>query len=67
MKLNQTQQRELIESARFGIEFVDLTIQKLKLECPDAFHTDRTLRKRRFQHKPASPTPCQHYPGVYPQ
>lgn len=61
MKLNQDQKRELINSAKFGVEFIDMTIKKLKVECPAAFHTSKTLAKRRFHHKPATETPCRDF------
>ncbi|MGA7782394.1 MAG: hypothetical protein WCA85_32410 [Paraburkholderia sp.] len=63
MKLNQSQKRELINSAKIGIEYVDMTIRKLKVECPDAFHTDSTLVKRKFQHRPNTETPCRNFLG----
>lgn len=63
MTLNYAQKRELIESAKIGIECVDITIAKLRSECPDAFHTDKTLGKRCFHHKPASPTLCREVPA----
>lgn len=58
MKLNQTQKVELIKASKAGIEQVNMTIQRLKVECPDAFHNDMTLNRRRFHHKPSSDTPC---------
>jgi hypothetical protein len=65
MALSQAQRRELIESAKVGIEFIDTTIERLKLECPEAFHTDKTLLKRRFHHKPATPTLCRNVPDEW--
>lgn len=50
---------ELINASKIGIEHIDMTIEKLKAECPDAFHTDSTLGKRRFHHKPTTDTPCR--------
>jgi len=59
MKLSYPHQLELINALKIGIEHIDLTIKKLKAECPDAFHTDSTLGKRRFHHKPITETPCR--------
>ena len=58
MKISYPHQVELINASKFGIEHVEMMIEKLKVECPDAFHTDSTLVKRRFHHKPTSDTPC---------
>jgi hypothetical protein len=63
VKLNQSQKRELINSAKVGVEYVDMTIRKLKVECPDAFHTDNTLMKRKFHHRPTTQTPCRNFLG----
>ncbi|CAD6560090.1 hypothetical protein LMG27952_07037 [Paraburkholderia hiiakae] len=57
MKLNSAQKRALIQASKLGIDHIDTTILHLKIECPEAFHTDRTLRKRRFHHQPASDAP----------
>ena len=59
MKISYPHQVELINASKFGIEHIEMTIEKLKAECPDAFHTDSTLVKRRFHHRPASDTPCR--------
>jgi hypothetical protein len=48
----------LNNASKFGIEHIDMTIMKLKAECPDAFHTSGTLGKRRFHHRPTSDAPC---------
>jgi len=57
MKLNHDQKSALIQASKLGIEYVDTTILHLKAECPEAFHTERTLRKRRFHHQPATDAP----------
>jgi len=59
MKISYPHQIELINASKFGIEHIDMTIENLKAECPEAFHTDCTLVKRRFHHKPTSDTPCR--------
>jgi hypothetical protein len=59
MKISYPHQLELINASKFGIEHIEMMIEKLKTECPDAFHTDSTLAKRRFHHKPTSDTPCR--------
>jgi hypothetical protein len=59
MKISYPHQVELINASKFGIEHVEMTIEKLKAECPDAFHTASTLVKRRFHHQPTSDTPCR--------
>jgi len=61
MKLNHSQKRELIKASKIGIEHIETTIRKLKEECPDAFHNDNTLLKRRFHHRPNVETPCHDY------
>lgn len=61
MKLNHSQKRELIKASQFGIEYIETTIRKLRDECPDAFHNDNTLLKRRFHHRPNVETPCFGY------
>jgi hypothetical protein len=58
MKLNHSQKRELIKASKIGIDNIETTIRKLKEECPDAFHNDNTLLKRRFHHRPNKETPC---------
>lgn len=58
MKISHPYQIGLINASKIRIEHVEMIIEKLKAECPDAFHTDSTLGKRRFHHKPASDTPC---------
>jgi hypothetical protein len=58
MKISYPHKIELINASKIGIEHVEMAIEKLKAECPDAFHTDSTLGKRRFHHKPASDAPC---------
>lgn len=61
MKISYPHQVELINASKFGIEHIEMTIEKLKAECPDAFHTDSTLVKRKFHHKPTSETPCRDF------
>jgi hypothetical protein len=61
MKLNHSQKRELIKASRTGIDDIETAIRKLKEECPDAFHNDNTLLKRRFHHRPNKETPCHEY------
>jgi hypothetical protein len=58
MKISYPHKVELMNASKIGIEHVEMAIEKLKAECPDAFHTDSTLRNRRFHHKPVSDTPC---------
>jgi hypothetical protein len=57
MMISYPHRIELINASTIGIEHVELAIERLKVECPDAFHTDNTLGTRRFHHKPASETP----------
>ncbi|WP_321910076.1 hypothetical protein [Paraburkholderia sp. J11-2] len=57
MKLNADQKSALIQASKLGINCIDATILQLKAECPDAFHSHRTLRKRQFHHRPASDAP----------
>ena len=59
MKISHPYQIELINASKIGIEHVEMIIEKLKAECPDAFHTDSTLETRRFHHKPTTETPCR--------
>jgi len=61
MKLNHLQKRALIKASKSGIEHIETTVRKLKEECPDAFHNDSTLLKRRFHHRPNVETPCHGY------
>ncbi|MCP2091155.1 UNVERIFIED_ORG: hypothetical protein J2Y81_007242 [Paraburkholderia sediminicola] len=37
---------------------INRTIQRLKKECPQAFHTKETLASRMFYHRPPEHTPC---------
>ncbi|WP_322046459.1 hypothetical protein [Paraburkholderia sp. J67] len=57
MTLNYDQKRALILASKHGIDYLDTMIHHLKAESPEAFHTERTLRKRRFHHQPATDTP----------
>ena len=59
MKISHPNQIELINASKMGIEHIEMTIERLKAECPDAFHTESTLVKRRFHHKPTTDTPCR--------
>lgn len=67
MKLNHSQKRELIKASKTGVEDIETTIRKLKEECPDAFHNDNTLHKRRFHHRPNKETPHYGYVVDRPQ
>src|SRR5580698_1385965 len=58
MQLTAVQQADLISASNAGVDKVDAVIQKLKRECPNAFHTDNTLPTRVFFHRPADETPC---------
>jgi hypothetical protein len=66
VKLNRSQKRELIKASRTGIDDIETTIRKLKEECPDAFHNDNTLLRRRFHHRPNKETPCYRYVVDHP-
>jgi len=46
MQLTAVQQADLISASNAGVDKVDAVIQKLKRECPNAFHTDNTLPTR---------------------
>lgn len=59
MKLNPLQRKTLIDASKAGVEFLDATITQLKAESPEAFHTARTLARRRFHHKPATAIRCR--------
>jgi hypothetical protein len=59
MKLTLVQQADLISASNGGVERVDEVIRKLKRECPNAFHSSRTLPGRVFFHRPADETPCR--------
>jgi hypothetical protein len=59
MKISYPNQIELMNASKIGIEHIEMTIEKLKAEYPDAFHTDNTLGTRRFHHKPTTETPCR--------
>jgi hypothetical protein len=57
--LDLFQRADLIDAARRGVSGINRTIQKLKRECPQAFHTDDTLASRIFYHRPPEHTPCR--------
>jgi hypothetical protein len=57
MKLNALQQADLITAAARGVDGIDEVIQKLKQECPTAFHTNTSLLTRVFFHRPAGEAP----------
>ena len=59
MQLNAFQQAALITAANEGVDTIDAAIEKLKQECPTAFHTDTTLPTRVFFHRPAEEMPCR--------
>jgi chemotaxis response regulator CheB len=59
MKLTAIQQADLIGASNGGVDRIDAVIQKLKEECPNAFHTNTTLATRVFVHRPAAETPCR--------
>jgi hypothetical protein len=51
----------LFNTSKLGIEQVDMMIVQLKAKCPDAFHKECTLIKRRFHRRPASDTPLRDF------
>ena len=59
MKLNAVQQADLIIASNAGVDRIDAVVEKLKRECPAAFHTDTTLPTRVFFHRPAKEMPCR--------
>ena len=59
MKISYPHKVELINASKIGIEHVDMAIEKLKAECPDAFHTASTLVKRVFHHKVTCDAACR--------
>jgi chemotaxis response regulator CheB len=61
MKLNAIQQADLITASDGGVDSIDAVIQKLKQECPTAFHTHTTLLTRVFFHRPAGETPYRSF------
>jgi hypothetical protein len=46
--------KELQEAKRQGGMFLDDVIKRLRVEYPEAFHTDKTLPERRFALKPVT-------------
>ena len=61
MKLSSIQKADLISASNAGVDTIDAVIQRLKQECPNAFHTANTLPNRVFFHRPAEETPCSGY------
>ena len=61
MKLTANQQANLVTAANGGVDSIDATIQKLRQECPTAFHTSSTLLTRVFFHRPAGETPYRSF------
>lgn len=61
MKLNANQQADLITAADSGVESIDAMVERLKQECPTAFHTNSTLLTRVFFHRPAGETPYRSF------
>ncbi|HZZ11747.1 MAG TPA: hypothetical protein VFE79_13750 [Paraburkholderia sp.] len=60
-RLNAFQQADLIHASHGGVDNIDATVQKLKDESPNAFHTNTTLLTRVFFHKPAGETPFRSF------
>ena len=58
MMLDLFQRANLIDATSRGISEINRTIQRLKKECPQAFHTKETLASRMFYHRPPEHTPC---------
>ena len=48
----------LAHAATYGIKEIEKTIRALKEAVPEAFHTDDTLRTRRFVHEPKEDIEC---------
>lgn len=61
MKLNANQQADLISAADSGVDSIDAMVERLKQECPTAFHTSSTLLTRVFFHRPAGETPYRSF------
>jgi hypothetical protein len=57
MNLSEIQQANLIDASKAGVGRIDGVVRKLKRECPNAFHTNKTLAFRVFYHKPLGETP----------
>ena len=61
MKLTANQQANLITAANGGVDSIDSIVQKLRQECPTAFHTNQSLLTRVFFHRPAGETPYRSF------
>jgi hypothetical protein len=61
MMLDPFQRASLIDATSLGIREINRTIQRLKKECPQAFHAKDTLASRMFYHRPPEHTPCGGY------
>jgi hypothetical protein len=48
----------MLDATCRGISEINRTLQRLKKECPPAFHTKDTLAARMFYHRPPEHTPC---------
>jgi hypothetical protein len=58
MILSMNHRIALTHAATYGIVEIEETIRALKEAVPEAFHTDDTLRTRRFVHEPKEDIEC---------